>query len=76
MFEQPLQGKIKGDQPINSMFDAYYLSIITITTVGYGEVHAHSFYGKVTMLICAFSGSCLIGMLVIVAQDHLFPNSS
>ena len=29
------------------LFDAFYMSLMTLTTVGYGEVHPLSFYGRV-----------------------------
>ncbi len=29
------------------LFDAFYMTLITLTTVGYGEVHPLSFHGRV-----------------------------
>jgi voltage-gated potassium channel len=37
-------------------WDAFYMSAITITTVGYREVHELSFYGQVWTVLLLFSG--------------------
>lgn len=29
-----------------SLFDAFYMTIVTVTTVGYGDITPHTFYGK------------------------------
>ena len=39
-----------------SAWDAFYMSAITITTVGYREVHDLSFYGQVWTVLLIFSG--------------------
>ncbi len=39
-----------------SAWDAFYMSAITITTVGYREVHELSFYGQVWTVLLLFSG--------------------
>ena len=39
-----------------SAWDAFYMSVITITTVGYGEVHPLSFGGQVWTVILLFGG--------------------
>jgi voltage-gated potassium channel len=30
-----------------SLFDAFYMTIVTITTVGYGDIIPHTFYGRI-----------------------------
>ncbi|MGC4084218.1 MAG: potassium channel protein [Vicinamibacterales bacterium] len=37
-------------------WDAFYMSAITITTVGYREIHDLSFYGQIWTVILLFSG--------------------
>ena len=39
-----------------SAWDAFYMSAITVTTVGYREVHDLSFYGQVWTVLLIFSG--------------------
>lgn len=39
-----------------SAWDAFYMSAITITTVGYREIHDLSFYGQVWTVLLLFSG--------------------
>ncbi|MEM7231378.1 MAG: potassium channel protein [Planctomycetota bacterium] len=39
-----------------SLFDALYMSVITLTTVGYGEVHELSTAGRVFVMVYLWSG--------------------
>jgi voltage-gated potassium channel len=39
-----------------SAWDAFYMSVITVTTVGYREIHDLSFYGQVWTVLLLFSG--------------------
>lgn len=71
-FEEPINRfKIKDDPSIVSgYFDSVYLTIITITTVGYGDMSPHSEMGKVVMSLAAFFGSMLISLLVLTISKH------
>jgi voltage-gated potassium channel len=44
------------DSPINSLFQAFYWAIVTISTVGYGDVVAVSDAGRVVSVIVIISG--------------------
>jgi len=39
-----------------SLFDAFYMTLITVTTVGYAEVHPLSFYGRIFNSFLIFFG--------------------
>ena len=39
-----------------SLWDAFYMTVITVTTVGYGEVHELSRVGQVFTVLLLFSG--------------------
>jgi voltage-gated potassium channel len=46
-------------------FNALWLTLITLTTVGYGDIAPKTNAGKVVMVITALFGSFLISMLVL-----------
>ena len=59
---------------INSnIFDNYLTSIwcviITMTTVGYGDVFPCTIFGRIIGIICAFWGTFIISLLIIVASE-------
>lgn len=48
------------------MFDSVWLSVITLTTVGYGDVYALTFTGRLFTMILALWGATLISLLVVI----------
>ena len=61
----------RDEQPekFASIPDAIYWSVITLTTVGYGDVSPVTWVGKVISIITAFMGVCTVAMLTgIVAS--------
>ncbi|KAL2455505.1 Two-pore potassium channel 1 [Forsythia ovata] len=65
-----LRDQIKGEK-INGILDSVYFCIVTITTVGYGDLVPNSVSTK--LLACAFSflGVALVGVIVSKAADYL-----
>ncbi|KAJ8303771.1 hypothetical protein KUTeg_018694 [Tegillarca granosa] len=49
---------------ISSIPDAWWWSVITMTTVGYGDVVPRSPTGKIIGMFCALSGVLLLGLVV------------
>ena len=46
----------------NSFFDAIYLSVVTLTTVGYGDIYPISQMGKVISMISSFMGIAIVAL--------------
>ncbi|MBU0632277.1 ion transporter [bacterium] len=44
------------ESPINTLFDAFYWSVVTISTVGYGDVVAVSNEGRIVAVVVIISG--------------------
>ena len=60
-----------------SLFDALYMTIITISTVGYGEVKPLSHYGRMFAIVLIFFGSMMLGLsLAIITTFVLEVNLS
>jgi uncharacterized membrane protein (Fun14 family) len=57
----------------DSLFDNYFYSIwlivITITTVGYGDLAPHTFQGKIIAMVTALIGAFLISLLVLAVNS-------
>ncbi|CAF2761178.1 unnamed protein product [Rotaria sp. Silwood2] len=62
--------KTNGDSVFDSIPKATYWGIITITSVGYGDIAPATVLGRLIAVLCAFSGVGTIGMLVSVLVDR------
>lgn len=54
--------KEDADTTFHTMLDAYWWAIITMTTVGYGDVSPITGFGKVLGCFCAIFGVLVIGL--------------
>ena len=79
LFEAPYYRTLPEDDPDHRRFDNFFISvwlvIITITTVGYGDVYAQSNPGKLVSCCIAISGSFLMALVVtiVTSQVNLSP---
>ncbi|KAK7276959.1 hypothetical protein RIF29_18108 [Crotalaria pallida] len=65
-----LVGKqIKG-QKTNGVLDAVYFTIVTMTTVGYGDLVPNSDLTKLLACAFVFSGMALVGLILSKAADY------
>lgn len=54
--------KEDAETTFKTMFDAYWWAIITMTTVGYGDVSPVTGFGKILGCFCAIFGVLVIGL--------------
>lgn len=57
---------------INSMFDAIWYTIVTITTVGYGDITPESLSGRIAAMILLIAGVAIFGALSGQFASFLF----
>ncbi|MDE6225494.1 MAG: ion transporter, partial [Muribaculaceae bacterium] len=62
---EPHVNPTTGETTFSTFFDAVYWSIVTLTTVGYGDIYPVTFLGK---LISVCSMVCGIGMIATVSS--------
>jgi len=52
------------------VLDVAWLTIITMTTVGYGDLYAVTFFGRTFSVVAFILGNCLISLIVVVLQNQ------
>ncbi|KAM7492776.1 hypothetical protein LguiA_035697 [Lonicera macranthoides] len=62
--------QIKGKKT-NGLLDAVYFCIVTMTTVGYGDLVPNSVASKLLACAFVFSGMALVGLLLCKGADYL-----
>lgn len=65
-----VRNQIQGKKT-NSFLDALYFVIVTMTTVGYGDLVPNSVASKLLACAFVFSGMAIIGFLLSKAADYL-----
>ena len=53
----------KTNSSINSLFDAFWYTIVTVTTVGYGDIAPASFWGRLSAMALLLVGVAIFGAL-------------
>lgn len=65
-----LEDQIKGKKT-NDLVDSLYLCVVTMTTVGYGDLVPNGFTSKISASAFATIGMCLVGIVVKIAASFL-----
>jgi voltage-gated potassium channel len=65
-----------ADANITTGWDAFWYSVVTITTVGYGDYYAVTAAGRVTAMITMVAGIGLIGALASILASVLLGDGS
>jgi hypothetical protein len=72
LFELPLLKHMPSTYyTLDAYFNAIYCTIITITTVGYGDIAPKSDLGKVVMMFAALVGALLVSLVVVMVSSSL-----
>lgn len=54
---------------LDDYFNAIWLTVITITTVGYGDVYPHTNIGRCIIMFAAIYGSFLLSFVVLAVSS-------
>ncbi|TYJ48862.1 hypothetical protein E1A91_A01G093800v1 [Gossypium mustelinum] len=65
-----IRNQIKGKKT-NAILDALYFCVVTMTTVGYGDLVPNSNLAKLLACAFVFTGMALIGLILAKAADYL-----
>ncbi|KAK8648680.1 hypothetical protein V6N13_129427 [Hibiscus sabdariffa] len=65
-----IRNQIRGDKT-NGILDAVYFCVVTMTTVGYGDLVPNSDLAKLLACAFVFTGMALIGLVLSKAADYL-----
>ena len=64
------------DANIKSGWDSFWYSVVTITTVGYGDYYPVTVFGRITAMFIMFMGVGIIGALASILSSFLVGSSS
>lgn len=77
IFELPYLLQTGDDTNFESFFNAMWFTVVTLTTIGYGDVSPGTIPGKIITIILAFWGTIFVALLVTIVsnifdlkQDH------
>lgn len=59
-------------EPVTSWVDYPYFSVITFTTLGYGDIHPYGTIGKIVASLEAVLGLLMLGMLLTFLNRRIF----
>ena len=73
VFERRARGEtaVPGDRGVNSLFDAFWWSAVTMTTVGYGDRIPQTIGGRIVAMVWMFSGIVLISSFTATISSVL-----
>jgi glycerate kinase len=55
---------------VDTYLDTFYLAIITITTVGYGDLTCQSLFGRWTCCVAALHGTFIVSYIVVTGSSR------
>ena len=65
VFEMP-RFRLDDDDRFDSFFESIWFTVITLTTIGYGDVSPLTLPGKVVTIVLAFWGALIMALIVVV----------
>ena len=76
IFEVPFFRAAGGDPVFDSYFNSIWFTVVTLTTVGYGDISPGTKPGMMTTILLAFWGSILLSSFVVAVSTVFDLNSN
>jgi len=61
--------KDEGESPFSNIYNCIYFTIVTMTTLGYGDMFPKSYVGKVISIFTACAGVCNLTFFINIIGD-------
>jgi len=68
-YEQYLKNPADIRNNLRDYGSAIWLTVITMTTVGYGDIFPHTAFGQITAILTALWGTFVISLLIMVTAQ-------
>jgi len=59
----------EGESPYSELYNCIYFTLVTMTTLGYGDMFPKSYVGKAVSLLSALVGICNITFMIKIVGD-------
>jgi len=59
----------EGESPFSNIYTCVYFTVITMTTLGYGDVSPKSYYGRFVAMMTVLVGLCNITFMINIVGD-------
>ena len=63
------QNKGAGYQDYNFLFNGWWLIVVTMTTVGFGDFYAVTYFGRTVSVLACFMGIFLVSLMVVTLSS-------
>lgn len=73
LFSKEIQSAKNAD--LKSFLDIIWLTIISMTTVGYGDIYPQTHFGRILMILSSLVGTFITSMLISYLSKHIEFNS-
>ncbi|MBI5153004.1 MAG: potassium channel family protein [Parcubacteria group bacterium] len=67
-FESPVNPNVK------TAFDSFWWAIVTVATVGYGDIYPITMGGRIVSILLILSGVCVMGIFLTVINSYVLSN--
>lgn len=71
-----LNQRYEPEPPLKQYYDSLYFTIVTITTVGYGDMQPNTLPAKFLVMISAIWGAIMVSLIVLAVSNVLDLNKN